>query len=106
MAPEENFQNGEQPTRAMILIRLLWTIVYLFIFEVLKLVVQVTVLFDYIHLLVFRESNERLRTFGNRLSTYGYRILRFTTLNENDKPFPLADFPKEFDPSAKSVLFD
>lgn len=106
MTEKNSLQESDQPNRLQILIRLLWTIVYLILLEGVKIVVQFTVLLDYIHLLVYRTSNERLRSFGNRLSAYGYRILRFTTLNENAKPWPFSDWPADIEPPAAKIDFD
>jgi len=96
----------EQPTRLAILLRLLYTLLYLFVFEVLKLLVQVVVLVQFLLLLVFREPNVRLQQFANRLTAYGYRLLRYVTLNENTKPFPMNDFPAELEPPTAEVRFD
>ena len=40
-------------------------------------------------------ANEQLLRFGNNLSAYVYRILRFQTFNTESQPFPFADWPDE-----------
>ena len=95
-----------QPTRSQITVRILFTIGYLIIFQVLTLLVQVVALFHFVFLLITREPIPRLQLFGNRLSTYGYRLLRYITLSEHSKPYPMNDFPREMDPPEETITFD
>ena len=92
--------------RKQIIIRLLYTLLYLIIFEILKTVVQVTVFFQFIYLLVTQKYSEPMRTFSNKVATYAYRILRYATLNENYRPFPFNEFPAEMDKPEDSVRFE
>lgn len=94
-------------SRTEILKRFLVTLVCMIFFEVLKLIVQVAVLFQYGYLLVARKRSEPLRTYCNVLSQYGYRLLRYATLNDNRRPFPFAEFPSDRDcePPVKQVQF-
>ena len=94
------------PDRGKIAIRLLYTILYLVIFEAIKTLVHVSVLIQYVLALITRKPAEPLRRFGNRLSAYAYRVLRFMTLNENARPFPFADFPPELDPGEPEAKFE
>ncbi len=94
------------PSRAQIAIRLLYTILYLCIFEVLKLVFYITVIFQYIYLLATRNYSRPLKNFSNKLAVYAYRIIRYTTLNEHLKPFPFQEFPGEVEPAQEPVRFD
>jgi hypothetical protein len=92
-------------TRKQIGLRLLYTLLFMVAFEILKLVIQVTVLFQYIYLLVAREYSAPLRSFSNKAAVYAYKLIRFLTLNDNSKPFPFAEFPVELDPPADHVEF-
>ncbi|GLI35121.1 DUF4389 domain-containing protein [Desulforhabdus amnigena] len=92
-------------SRKQIIIRLLYTLLYLIIFELLKLVVQVTVLFQFVYLLVTREYSQPLKNFSNKVSTYVYKIIRYMTLNDNERPFPLNDFPQEMEKPGEDVRF-
>ena len=95
-----------EPSRTKIAIRFLYTIGYLIIFEIIKTVVQILLLFQYIYLFLTRSYSHPLRNFSNRVATYGYRVLRYITLNENTPPFPLRDFPDELEPPEPEVQFD
>jgi hypothetical protein len=93
--------------RSEILKRLIVTLVCLIFFEVLTLIIEVATLFQYGYLLLAKKRSEPLRRACNALSQYGYRIMRYTTLNDNRRPFPFAEFPGDEDcePPAKQVQF-
>lgn len=84
--------------RKEIAIRLLYSIFFIIVFELLKLVIQFVVLFQYVYLFITCSSNEPVRRFGNKLATYTYRVMRYITLNEDTKPFPFGNFPEEIEP--------
>ena len=92
-------------SRTDIFIRLLYTILYLFVFEIIKLIIQIIVLFQYIYLFITRSHNDRVRNFSNKLCTYTYDILRYLTLNKNQRPFPFSDFPPVMEEPVEEVAF-
>jgi hypothetical protein len=92
--------------RRKTLVRLLYTILYLIIFEILKIIVQVTVLFQFAVLLITQRHSEPLKNFSNKVATYAYKIIRYVTLNENLRPFPFHDFPAEHEAPEEPVRFD
>ena len=98
--------NASVYPRKNIAIRLLYTIFFLIVFEILKIIVQVSAVFQYIYLLVSKTYNTPVRYFTNKVSVYAYRILRYVTLNENKRPFPFQDFPKEFELPEAEVYFE
>jgi predicted membrane protein len=91
--------------RKQIAIRLLFTILFLIVFEILKTIIQVAVLFQYVYLLVTKKPNEPVRNFSNKVTTYAYKVLRYMTLNENHKPFPFSEFPKEMDSPESEIKY-
>ena len=91
--------------RTQIAIRLILTILYLIIFEILKVVVQVTVLFQYVYLLITQKPNQPLRSFSNKVATYAYKIIRYATLNDSHRPFPFSDFPTEMESPEETITF-
>jgi hypothetical protein len=92
-------------SRKQIGIRLLYTVLYLIVLEVIKFIVQITVLLQFIYLLITQKYSEPLRNFSNKLAAYAYRVIRYTTLNENVRPFPFNDFPAEMGPPEDPVQF-
>jgi hypothetical protein len=93
-------------SRMKILLRLLYSILFLLVFEVLRLIVQVTVLGQYVYLLIMGVPSLPLKKFGARVSDYAYRVLRYLTLNENEKPYPFSKFPDPVSPPETEVSFD
>ena len=94
------------PTRKQVAIRLLYTLLYVAIFELVKTMVLLITLFEYFILLITLKHNEPARNFGNKVATYGYRVMRYLTLNENQRPFPFTDFPVEIELPDEGVRFD
>jgi len=98
--------NSNPHSRKKIAIRLLYTILFLIVFEILKIIIQLSVLFQYIYLLISKTYNNPIRNFTNKVSVYAYKVLRYVTLNENDKPYPFKDFPKELELPDTEVIFE
>jgi hypothetical protein len=94
------------PSRKQVAIRLLYTLLYVAIFELVKTIVLLITLFEYFFLLITLQHHEPARTFANKVATYGYRVMRYLTLNENQRPFPFTDFPAEIELPDEGVRFD
>jgi membrane peptidoglycan carboxypeptidase len=91
--------------RKKIFVRLLYTVFFFIIFEILKIIIQVSVLFQYVYLLISKTYSEPVRNFTNKVSIYAYKVLRYVALNENEKPYPFNDFPKEIEEPEGEVFF-
>lgn len=91
--------------RKKIAIRLLYTILNFVVLEILKVIIYVTVIFQYIYLFIFRSPNEPIRVFSNRIATYAYRVIRYLSLNESTIPFPFSDFPPDVESPEQQVTF-
>ncbi len=101
-----NDENQGTVTRKQVAIRLLYTLLYVAIFEVVKTIVLLIIAFEYFFLLITLKHNEPARTFANRVATYGYRLMRYMTLNENQRPFPFSEFPAEIELPDAEVGFE
>jgi len=97
---QEKTENGQKPivSGKQIAIRLLYTVLFLVILGIVLFIVKVVVIFQFIYLFSIRKPNESVRQFSNKVSAYGYRIFRYVTLNESQRPYPFADLPPELDP--------
>ena len=93
-------------SRKQVAIRLLYTLLYVAIFELVKTIVLLITLFEYFFLLITLQHNEPARTFANQVATYGYRVMRYLTLNENRRPFPFSDFPAAIEFPDEEGRFD
>ncbi len=83
--------------RAKIGVRLLYTILFLVILNVMNFIIPLISLMQFVILLLTKNYSEPLRSFSNKASAYVYRLTRYVTLNENTKPFPFMDFPNEME---------
>ena len=82
-------------------IRILLTLLFYVVARAVGFVLGVVVVFELIYTLITKEAPpERVRQFANRAITYFYRVGRYLTYNERDRPFPFSDFPPEVEPPA------
>ncbi len=98
--------NSDSYSRKKIAIRLLYTILFLIEFAILTIIIKISVIFQYIYLLISKTYNNPIRNFTNKVSVYAYKVLRYITLNENEKPYPFNDFPIEFELPDTEVIFE
>jgi len=92
--------------RGKIGIRLIFTLLFLVILSVMHFLIQMTALIQYVVLLITRSYSEPLRSFSNKAAAYVYRLIRYITLNDNTRPFPFAEFPREMESPEEPVRFD
>ncbi len=98
--------NPDSYSRKKIAIRLLYTILFLIEFAILTIIIKISVIFQYIYLLISKTYNNPIRNFTNKVSVCAYKVLRYITLNENEKPYPFNDFPIEFELPDTEVIFE
>ena len=98
--------NPDSYSRKKIAIRLLYTMLFLIVFAILTIIIKVSVIFQYVYLLISKTYNNPIRNFTNKVSVYAYKVLRYLTLNENEKPYPFNDFPVEFELPDTEVIFE
>lgn len=92
--------------RKTIAIRFLYTLLFLIVLEIVKTIIQVTVLFQYVYLFATKRYSNPVRNFGNKVSAYAYKIMRYLSLSDNRRPFPFSEFPTEVEPSEDPVRFE
>ena len=76
-------------------IRLLFVIFFAGVYTVAEFVIAALVVIQFGFKLITGETNEKLQSFSKPLNKYVYAILQFVTFNEDEKPFPFADWPSE-----------
>lgn len=86
--------------------RLLYTVFFLFILQITVSLTILTLFFQYAYLFFFLKHSEEVRQVANKMCSYVFELMRFITLNSNEKPFPFKDFPKEFAATEKTIFFD
>ncbi len=93
-------------SRTRILIRLLYTVLFLIVFGIVHALINLVTVFQYILLLITLKESQPVRRFSNQLAGYGYRVMRYLTLNDNARPFPFSELPQEMEPPVGEVKFE
>ncbi len=94
-----DYEDEIEIERVDTLLRIVYSLLFAVGVSVLETVVTVLVGFQLVYTLITkREPPDRVTDAGNRVSAYFYRILRYLTHNETDKPFPFTDFPEAVEP--------
>ena len=87
-------------------LRGLYMLLFTVIYSVTEFVLGLIVVFQFIHVLFSRTTNERLLDFSSDLSVYIYQILQFLTFNSEAKPYPFAVWPNGPEDLESLDLFD
>jgi hypothetical protein len=72
-------------------LRLLFMIIFVFLYGLSRIVVLAVVVLQFFWVLFTGETNDKLRAFGQSLATYTYQLIRYLTYNSDSRPFPFAD---------------
>ncbi len=76
-------------------LRLLYMILFAFLYSVAEFVILAVVVYQFLHVLITGgNKDENITKLGTQLSTYVYQILQFQTFNSEEKPFPMSDWPE------------
>ncbi|TRX74330.1 DUF4389 domain-containing protein [Pseudomonas mangiferae] len=82
-----------EPRHESLLLRLLWMVVFFFVWQLAELLLAGVVLAQLVCRLVQGAPSGPLLGFGDSLSQYLAQIGRFGTFNTERKPWPFADWP-------------
>ncbi len=82
-----------KPSQESILLRVLWMVLYVLVWQVAQLLLGAVVLIQLIYRLVYGAPNLSLMNFGDSLSQFMAQIGRFGSFHTEQKPWPFADWP-------------
>ncbi len=82
-----------KPGQESILLRVLWMLLYVLVWQVAQLLLGAVVLIQLIYRLVYGAPNLSLMNFGDSLSQFMAQIGRFGSFHTEQKPWPFADWP-------------
>lgn len=82
-----------KPSQESILLRVLWMVLYVLVWQVAQLLLGAVVLIQLVYRLVYGSPNLALMNFGDSLSQFMAQIGRFGTFHTEQKPWPFADWP-------------
>ncbi len=80
-------------SRAATLERLLYVVLFFFVYSVAEVVLGAVVVIQFGFVLVTGARNENLLRFGASLSRFIYDVFRYMTFNRDDRPFPFQPWP-------------
>ena len=84
-------------------LRLALMIIYFFVvYTVVRLLVGISMLFQFVHQLVKGAQAERLHEFTADLNSFSYSVLQYLTFNSDERPFPFCDWPAPNDQDGSS----
>ncbi|HLU07669.1 MAG TPA: DUF4389 domain-containing protein [Woeseiaceae bacterium] len=96
--PEEDLASTREPSEfeehiksKTTWLRLLFMIIFVFLYGLSRFVVLAVVVLQFFWVLFTGETNEKLKTFGQSLATYTYQLIRYLTYNSDSRPFPFDD---------------
>lgn len=73
----------------------LYMLMFAFFLGIAKFVVFMLVVVQFLFVLFTDAPNEQLTQFGKSLSTYHYQVLMFLTFNNEEHPYPFAEWPQD-----------
>ena len=76
-----------------ILLRILWMLLFIGVWQVAEIVLGVVVLVQLVYRLFYGAPSLSMMSFGDSLSQFLAQIGRFGTFNTDQKPWPFADWP-------------
>lgn len=91
-----------KPSQESILLRVLWMVLYVLVWQVAQLLLGAVVLIQLIYRLVYGAPNLSLMNFGDSLSQFMAQIGRFGCFHTEQKPWPFADWPSARPPEGEA----
>ncbi|MBD8612545.1 DUF4389 domain-containing protein [Pseudomonas rhizosphaerae] len=82
------------PGREAIVLRVLWMLVFVLVWQVAQFLLGALVLVQLIYRLVYGAPNAGIMAFGDSLSRYLAQIGRFGSFHTEQKPWPFSDWPQ------------
>jgi hypothetical protein len=85
-----------------ILLRVLWMLVYVLVWQVAQFILGAVVLVQLIYRLIYGAPSASLMNFGDSLSQFLAQIGRFGSFHSDQKPWPFADWPTPRTPEGEA----
>ena len=70
-------------------------VIFALIYSISKIIIWSLVLFQFISLLITKETNTQLSHFSKSLSVFVYQLLQYVMFNSDEKPFPFSPWPED-----------
>ncbi|HWD32097.1 DUF4389 domain-containing protein [Pseudomonas caricapapayae] len=86
-------ESPNQAPRESIILRVLWMLVFLVVWQLAELLLGGLVLVQLIYRLIYGAPSASMMNFGDSLSQFLAQIGRFGSFHSDQKPWPFADWP-------------
>ncbi|MDN7143829.1 DUF4389 domain-containing protein [Pseudomonas sp. JQ170] len=96
-------ESPNQAQRESIILRVLWMLVFLLVWQVAQTLLGGLVLVQLIYRLIYGAPSASLMNFGDSLSQFLAQIGRFGTFHSDQKPWPFADWPAPRAPEGEAA---
>ncbi len=73
-------------------IRGFFMILYFIVAYIVRFLILIISLFQFVYTIFIGNPNEKLVKFGNGLGSYAYQIIQFLTFNTELKPYPFSEW--------------
>ena len=90
--------------RKNIAIRFLFSIFYFFLLGGVGFALAVLMPLQFVILVITTRQVGAIKSLCHKLTVYAYKLLRYATLNENQRPFPFGKMPLEMEPAEEVDL--
>lgn len=74
-------------------LRALYMVLFVIIFELVKILSWAVAVLQFIFVLVADNKNQQLLQFSQKLGLYSAQIIHFNSYNTEEKPFPFSSWP-------------
>ncbi|KJK14353.1 DUF4389 domain-containing protein [Pseudomonas sp. BIGb0427] len=95
--------SSNQTQRESIILRVLWMLVFLVVWQLAELLLGGLVLVQLIYRLIYGAPSASLMNFGDSLSQFLAQIGRFGSFHSDQKPWPFADWPTPRAPEGEAA---
>ena len=83
-------------------IRILLSLLFFVVVRVVGAVIFLVVVFELLYTLITqRRPSDEVRRFARRALDYAVAAVRYLTYNDDEAPFPFAEFPRDTQPSSR-----
>ena len=105
MAEQPPFEtSGDEILRAQTGVRILLSLLFLVVVNVVEMVLFVVIVFELLYALITqRRPSGEVRRFARRALDYAVASVRYLTYHDDEPPFPFADFPPETETSTRGA---
>lgn len=93
MTDHEKTELEQNLTSRSTWVRLLYMLLFAFIFWLASMVLTVVVVLQFLHILIAGKGNDNLLQFGQQLGIYFRQLIDFLCYSDDHQPFPFGAWP-------------